>query len=166
MNVALELSKDEYGRSSLCATLHFEVPVKILTYAWMEREIWWTKSSMWSTNYNWNAQYHHLRDGTRQVIVTCASILQNCVIPAGFDPDASSLAEVEMLKPSVLYQKGEHGLGLVVVPEGAATSMRNGIWRLKQTHMNPSLQPLSQALMFTRAGHAFTNDALFLPLGR
>jgi len=125
VNVALKLSEDEWGRRSLSADLVFEQPVKVLMCAWLGSEWWWAKSPKWRTHYNWAAQYHHLRDGSRQVIVTCGALLQDCVIPAGFDPEAPGQAEVEFLKPSALYQKESHGLGLIVVPQGAARSLRN-----------------------------------------
>lgn len=153
MNVALKLSADAWGQQTLCAELAFEEPVKVLSFAWWDSELWWAKSSNWSAMYSWSAQYHHCRDGTRQVIVGREATIQGCVIPPGFEPEAAGQAHVALLKPSVLFRKGAHGLGVIVVPRGAASAMRNHIWRLKPALMNPSLEPFELALSRTRTGH-------------
>jgi len=154
VNVTLKLSEDEWGRKSLATEFAFEVPTKLLLYARFKNDLWWVKSSEWETRHQWAAQYHHLRDGTRQVIITSGAVLQNCIIPAGFDPETECQAEVEILKPSWLYRCGEHAVGIVAVPSGTAESLRNGIWRLKPTHMNESLTPFDEALSYSRSGHA------------
>ena len=153
MNVALNLSEDEWGRKTLATELTFEAPTKILLYACLGKELWWAKSSGWATRHKWSAQYHHLRDGARQVIVTCSAVIQDCIIPASFDPETECQAEVKVLVPSLLYRRGEHAVGIVAVPSGAAESLRNGLWRLKPAHMNESLAPFSGALSRSRNGH-------------
>ena len=153
MNITLHLSEDEWGRKSLSTELAFEAPTKLLLYACLKNELWWAKSSEWATHHKWSAQYHHLRDGARQVIITSGVILQDCIIPAGFDPETECQAEVKILTPSLLYRRGEHAVGIVVVPSGTAESVRNGLWRLKPAHMNESLVPFSEALSRSRNGH-------------
>lgn len=153
MNVSLNLSEDEWSRKSLATEFVFAVPTKLLLFAWHKNDIWWAKSSEWAMHHKWSALYHHLRDGTRQVIVTSGAVIQDCIIPAGFDPETECIAEVELLTPSLLYKRDQHALGIVAVPTGAAESLRSRIWRIKNDHMNESLVPFAEALSNSRSGH-------------
>ena len=107
--------------------------------------------------------YHHLSDNSRQVIVSCGAVLEHCVVPPACEPTAASHVQLKLLQPVTLYKCGEHGLGIVAVPQGAARTMRNGIWQLKRAHMNPSLEPFSAALFTTRRGKSGDFDAGSLP---
>ena len=154
MKEELKLSEDEWGRKSLAGEFTFAVPTKLLLFAWFRNELWWVKSPEWATKHSYVAQYHHLRDGGRQVIITSGAVLQHCIAPAVYEPDAGVHVEIQPLTPSVLYRRDAHAVGLVAVPTGAAESRRNGIWCLKPTHMNESLVPFSRALLNSRGGHA------------
>jgi hypothetical protein len=161
VDVVLALSEDNHGRRSLSTDLVFDRPAKILNYVWRGTDMWWVKSPEWSTHYHWAVQYHHLRDGSRQVIVNCGAVLQHCIASAAVDPDCGCESAVDWLRPSVLYRKGQHGVGLVAVPDGAAEALRNGIWRLKSSHVNEALAKFSSALAQGRGGSAkrFSPDA-------
>ena len=159
MKVALSVSEDGYGRRSIAADLAFDEPARVLVFAWLNSEMWWAKSSAWQSQYRWCALYQHLAEGSRQIIITCGVILGKCIVPSGCEPEAAGDAEVDLLRPAVLFRRGGHGLGIIVVPQGAAKTMRNGIWQLKPSYMNPSLEPFERALICTRTG--YVND--FVP---
>ena len=167
MKVTLKLSEDAWQRKALAADLSFVVPAKVLVFAWMGCDLWWAKSSHWSTEHEWTARYLQAELGWSYVLVDCRgrpsspdvpndsrwhAWIPDCCIPVGHEPDAAAAAEVDFLKPAVFHQRAGHGVGLIAVPHGAAKSLRTGIWRLKQTQMNESLEPFATALFQTRTG--------------
>ena len=154
MNIALNFQKDEWGRSSLSTVIHTDDLSRILTFARFGNDIWWAKSPLASTDHAYSVQYHHVHDATkRQVIVTCGSVIQNCVIPTGYDPESPITAVIEMSTPSTIYQSGLHSLGVIIIPKADTSTLRNRIWRIKASVDRHKLILFSDALAHGRTGH-------------
>ncbi len=154
MNIMLAFARDAWGRASLSAALHTDEPSRVMTFAEFGDNIWWAKSPFATTDHTYSVLYHHVDNAEqRQVIVTCGSIIQDCVIPKGFDPSASQEAMIEPLTPSIIYSHGIHRLGIIVLPKTTTRSMRNRIWKLKDDFYSCALMPYADALSHGRTGH-------------
>ncbi len=153
MKIDFAFSQDEWGRARLSADLLTEEPVRVLAYATFQDKMWWAKSGKATTEQHYSALYHHVRsEPSRQVIVNCGSIIQDCAIPSGLDPCAGASIELIPMVPCTLYQCGPHSLGILLVPQSATKSMRNGIWRLRSDRYSAELEPYREPLSHGRIG--------------
>lgn len=155
MNIELSFATDSYGRASLTTTFLNKEHSHVLTFVKYGDELWWGKSPVAKEECEYSAFYHHVHDlQKRQVIVTCGSIIQECVIPSGYDPTGSCQAVVEPFVPSIIYSKGVHSLGLILFPKSATKTMRNRIWKLKEAFFKPELMSYVEALSLGRIGYS------------
>ncbi|HMP75755.1 MAG TPA: hypothetical protein PKE12_05595 [Kiritimatiellia bacterium] len=130
-----------------------------MSFARFGEEFWWAKSPLASTEHPYSVLYHHVNDATkRQVIVTCGSVIQECVIPVGFDPQGPTTAAFELSTPSIIYEHGGHALGIIVIPKTETKTMRNRIWKIKDLARIKGQTLFDDALTHGRAGHFRTTD--------
>ena len=161
MKIALDFNKDEWGRSSLTTIIHTNEPSRILTFARFGEDVWWAKSPLASTDHPYSVLYHHVHDATkRQVIVTCGSVIQECVSPIGFDPQGPTTATLELSTPAIIFEHGEHALGIIVIPKTETKTMRNRIWRIKDLGRIKSQTLFDDTLTHGRTGHFRTKDKM------
>jgi hypothetical protein len=160
MKITLSFSEDEWGRASLTGAIPTEEPCHALIYSFYKGNCWWAKSSNAMSELEYSAFYHHVYNcEQRQVIVNCGNIIQDCVIPKGYDPTHSQVADIQPLIPSVIYSCREHELGIILIPKRGTKSLRNKIWRLKESFMNDSMLPFIDALSHGRQGHRLIMDS-------
>lgn len=157
MQITLSFKEDEWGRASLTGTLPVNEPFHTLIYAKYMGDYWWSKSANAMGSIKYSVLYHHVHDREkRQVLVSCDSVIDHCVIPKGYDPSSSQTAKVLPLIPNVIYQFREHELGIILIPKSGTKSMRNKIWRIKESFINDSLNPFIDALTHGRKGQSIT----------
>ncbi len=156
MHIELSCTVDDWGQASLAGTITASEPCHALTFATFKSDIWWAKSSLATIDIAYTAFYHHVRDDhKRQVLVTCgSSSIDKCIISRGYDPIHSCIAEITPLVPSTVYSCREHDLGIILIPKSATSSMRNKIWRIKESVITKELAPFKNALAHGRRGHS------------
>ena len=154
MTTTVTFDRDSYGRAMLTARIQSHEPSHVLAFAEYDDTVWWTKSPVATTEHGYSALYHHVyrQNEQRQVIVTCGGIIQDCVIPTGYDPSESQVLTIEPMIPATIYLHGTHRLGLILLPKDVTKSMRNRIWRLKPEWNSPELKRFAEALSHGRCG--------------
>jgi len=156
MQIALSYTTDNWGQASLAGTLAASEPSHILAYTIFKNDVWWAKSTLAINDIVLTAFYHHVREmDKRQVLVTFgSSSIDHCVIPKGYDPTHSYTVEITPLVPSPIYSCREHVLGIILIPKNATRSLRNKIWRIKESFITDELIPFTNALAHGRRGHS------------
>ena len=155
MKINLTITVDAWKRVTLSAVFTWPEPAHLLALIEHGPDLWWAKSPAAKTDLTYSAHYHHVRHqhGQRQVIVSCGTTIQDCIIPEGFDPGTPGAVHLEPLLPCTLYAQFPHQLGLILVPKNTTKSLRNRIWRLKSAFQSPDLAPFAKALAQGRSGH-------------
>jgi hypothetical protein len=154
MQINLLFNEDEWGQASLRGAIPVVEPCYALIYAQYKGDVWWAKSANAVSELSYTASYHHVHNGEhRQVIVNCGITLQDFVMPSGYDPSQSCIVDITLLTPITLYACREHELGILLIPKSATKTMRNKIWKLKESCMNDALLPFTGALSHGRTGH-------------
>lgn len=75
LDLELTHSDDEWKQKHLSTSFAFDSPTQLFLYAWLDNDLWWSKTSGWADSYRYSVFYHHCAypapHQRRQAIVSC-----------------------------------------------------------------------------------------------